>query len=200
MNVIIYFLIIFYIIALIINNKRYYFWYPSANTRLLGYGRPYPDSYSEIPIVMNDYILKKTQEDIDFFYLCDNDIAIVFQSIITEMTKKDMIKLYKSTEIIFKIYLYKFMYNRARPAQVAPNLINLENGNLLKSQTAMTPAYPSGHAFQAYYLAKVLSHHFPHKKQALLLMAKRVSDVRIIAGLHFPSDRDFAWWLVDAQF
>ena len=26
---------------------------------------------------------------------------------------------------------------------------------------------------------------------------KRISDARIIAGLHFPSDREFAYWLVD---
>jgi hypothetical protein len=28
-------------------------------------------------------------------------------------------------------------------------------------------------------------------------IANRVSDARIIAGLHYPSDKDFAYWLVD---
>ena len=28
-------------------------------------------------------------------------------------------------------------------------------------------------------------------------IAKRISDIRIIAGLHYPSDRDFAYWLVN---
>lgn len=92
---------------------------------------------------------------------------------------------------------YKYIYNRARPYQVAPKLINKENGTLLVSQTADTPAYPSGHAFQAYYLAKILSKKFPKKKDELMKLAKRVSDARILAGLHFPSDRDFAYWLVD---
>jgi len=28
-------------------------------------------------------------------------------------------------------------------------------------------------------------------------IADRVSDARIIAGLHYPSDKYFAYWLVD---
>ena len=66
---------------------------------------------------------------------------------------------------------------------------------MLSSKTAFTPAYPSGHAFQSYYLARVLSIQFPEKKEKLIQMARR-----IIAGLHFPSDRDFAWWIVDRMF
>ena len=71
---------------------------------------------------------------------------------------------------------------------------------MLSSKTSFTPSYPSGHAFQSYYLARVLSIQFPEKKVALIQMARRISDIRIIAGLHFPSDRDFAWWLVDKMF
>ena len=37
-------------------------------------------------------------------------------------------------------------------------------------------------------------------KNKLIYLAKRISDIRILAGLHFPSDRDFAWWLVDRMF
>ena len=108
-----------------------------------------------------------------------------------------MEKIVLDPKIINLIMTYKYIYNRARPYQVAPKLINKENGTLLISQTADTPAYPSGHAFQAYYLAKILSKKFPKKKDELMKLAKRVSDARILAGLHFPSDRDFAYWLVD---
>ena len=93
--------------------------------------------------------------------------------------------------------MYKYIYNRARPSQVAPNIINKESGTLLNSETADTPSYPSGHAFQAYYLAKILSKKFPKKKEQLMKLALRISNSRIIAGLHYPSDRDFAYWLVD---
>jgi hypothetical protein len=60
---------IIYLIALVLDNNRYYFWYPSINTYLLDYGVPYPNNSAEIPIILNNYIVKKTQKDIDFFLL-----------------------------------------------------------------------------------------------------------------------------------
>ena len=195
-------LLIIYLIVLLFNNKRYYIWYPSINTYMLGYGIPYPDNSIEIQTILNDYIFKKTQKDIDFFFFSDISIVPAFQTIIpeTQFKKKDIQKMLFSIKISKQIYIYKRIYNRARPQQVAPNLINIEKGTLLPSKTAFTPAYPSGHAFQSYYLARMLSIRFPDKKEKLIQMARRISDIRIIAGLHFPSDRDFAWWLVDRMF
>ena len=159
----------------------------------------YPNNDNEVNIMMKEYINKRTQDDIDFFYLTDKDIIIAFQDIIkeNEMKRKDMKKILMSPKILSIIMSYKYIYNRPRPYQVAQNIINKENGTLLESKTADTPAYPSGHAFQAYYLAKILSKKFPKKKEQLMKLARRVSDARIIAGLHYPSDRDFAYWLVD---
>lgn len=73
------------------------------------------------------------------------------------MKRKDMKKILMSPKILTIIMMYKYIYNRPRPSQVAPNIINKESGTLLNSETADTPSYPSGHAFQAYYLAKILS-------------------------------------------
>ena len=87
---------------------------------------------------------------------------------------------------------YKKLYNRARPSQVAPELVDA-----FKSTTANTPAFPSGHAFQAHYAAKLLSQWEPEKKKEWGAIAERVANIRIIAGLHYPSDRDFARRLVD---
>jgi hypothetical protein len=156
----------------------------------------------EIPTILNDYIFKKTQKDIDFFFFTDISVVPAFQTIIpeTELKKKDINKMLFSVKISKQIYIYKRIYNRARPHQVAPKLINIEKGTLLPSKTGFTPAYPSGHAFQSYYLARILSIKFPEKKTELIEMARRISNIRIIAGLHFPSDRDFAWWLVDRMF
>ena len=191
-------LIMIYTILLLVN-EGYYWWYPSINTHLLCYGKPYPNNYCEINIILNDYIAKKNKSDIDFFYLTDNDIPIAFVNVIksNEMKKKDMFKIILSPKVINIIMKYKNIYNRARPSQVAPNIINKESGTLLNSKTANTPAYPSGHAFQSYYLGKILSTKFPEKKDEIMKIAKRISDIRIIAGLHYPSDRDFAHWLVD---
>ena len=169
---------------------------------LLCHEKSHPDNDKEINIIMKEYISKRTQSDIDFFYLTDNNIVIAFQDIITEneMKKEEMDNIILSHKIIDIIMLYKNIYNRARPSQVAPNIINKTNGNLLDSKTANTPAYPSGHAFQAYYLAKILAKKFPKKKEELMKIANRVSDARIIAGLHYPSDKDFAYCLVDTLF
>jgi hypothetical protein len=158
----------------------------------MDYGVPYPNNSTEIPIILNDYIVKKTQKNIDFFFLTDVSVIPAFQTIIfeNEFKKKDMHR------ILFSSGISKQIYNRARPHQIAPEEISIQKGTMLSSKTA----YPSGHAFQSYYLARVLSIQFPEKKESLIQMARRISDVRIIAGLHFPSDRDFAWWLVDKMF
>ena len=189
---------IIYIIFLFLN-KRYYWWYPSININLLGHGKSYLNNNDEINIMIKEYISKRTQSDIDFFYLTDKDIIIAFQDVIKEdeMNRNDMTNILKSPKILSIIMIWKYIYNRARPSQVAPNIINKEKGSLLDSKTAETPSYPSGHAFQAYYLAKILSNKFPKKKEELMKLANRVSNARIIAGLHYPSDRDFAYWLVD---
>ena len=191
-------LIMIYTILLLLN-ETYYWWYPSFNTYFLCYGKPYPNNNCEINIILNDYIAKRNKLDIDFFYLTDNDIPIAFESIVkpNEMKKKDMIKIIMSPKVVNIIMKYKNIYNRARPSQIVPNIINKENGILLDSKTANTPAYPSGHAFQAYYLGKILSKKFPERKDEIMKIAKRIGDIRIIAGLHYPSDRDFAYWLVD---
>ena len=84
---------------------------------LFGYGKSYPKNCSEINIIMKDYISKRTQSDIDFFYLTDNNITIAFQDIIKEnqMKKEDLEKIILSSKIINIIMKYKYIYNRARP-------------------------------------------------------------------------------------
>jgi len=196
---IIFIFIMVYAILLLLLNERYYWWYPSFNTNLLCYGKPYPNNYSEIKPILNDYIYKRNKSDIEFFYLTDNDITIAFESIIkpNEMKKEDMNKIILSPKVINVYMKYKNIYNRARPSQIVPNIINKEKGILLDSKTANTPAYPSGHAFQAYYLSKILSKKFPDRKDEIMKIANRISDIRIIGGLHYPSDRDYAYYLVD---
>jgi hypothetical protein len=195
---IILFIVIIYIILLLIN-ERYYWWYPSINMNLLSYGKSYPNNCLEINIIMNDYIVKRNKFDIDFFYLTDTDMVKAFEGVIkqNEMEKKEMNKIITSSRIINIIMNFKNIYNRARPSQIAPNIINKENGILLNSKTADTPSYPSGHAFQSYYLGKILSKKFPEKEEEIMKIARRCGDIRIIGGLHYPSDRDFAYWLVD---
>jgi membrane-associated phospholipid phosphatase len=113
------------------------------------------------------------------------------------MTVEEMDRIMTNTRVIFVAKSLKYFYNRARPAQIAPEIINEKNGTLLHSDSADTPAYPSGHAIQGYYLAKILARKFPAKTQAIMEIATKCANIRIMAGLHYPSDRDFGWWVVD---
>lgn len=192
-------LAIVYIVVLLVQQKRYYWWYPSFNLTIPGIGMAFPDSRAEIQIVMSEYIMKRMPSDVSFFRMTDMNPAAAFTSVIKsdEMTVEEMDRIMTNSRVMFVTRSLKYFYNRARPFQVAPEIINKQNGTLLQSDSANTPAYPSGHAIQAYYLAKVLARKFPAKTQALMEIATKCSNIRIIAGLHFPSDRDFGWWVVD---
>ena len=195
-------LAITYIIVLLVQPTRYYWWYPSFNVTISGFGNAFPESRTEIHTVVTEYIMKRMPSDVAFFRMTDMNPAAAFSPIITpdEMPLEEMDQIMTNTRVVFITKMFKWFYNRARPAQIAPEVINEANGRLLRSDSAATPAYPSGHAFQSYYLARILSIQFPEKKNELIQMARRIADIRIIAGLHFPSDRDFAWLLVDRMF
>ena len=154
----------------------------------------YPDNIKEIEIIVNEYINKRTLEDIRFFKLTDPNPMEAFRGKISDEQFNLLNKKIGSPFITAEIMFYKLLYNRARPAQVAPDRIDP-----LYSTTANTAAYPSGHAFQAYYVAKILSEWEPRKKKEWMKIADDVANVRIIAGLHYPSDAEFARRLVFGQ-
>lgn len=75
----------------------------------------------------------------------------------------------------------KRQFDRVRPSYLDPTL-----------STAIAvpahPAYPSGHATQAYLLAQLFSDLNPHDQEAYYRSALRIAHHREIAGLHYPSD------------
>ena len=188
-----------YIIVLLVQPTRYYWWYPSFNLSIPGIGKAFPDSRIEVELVMSEYIMKRMPSDVAFFRMTDMNPAAAFTNVIKpdEMTLEEMDKIMTSSRVMFVTKMLKWKYNRARPAQIAPELINEKNGTLLHSDSAATPAYPSGHAVQAYYLAKILARKFPAKTHAVMEIATKCANIRIMAGHHYPSDRDFGWWVVD---
>lgn len=192
-------LFITYIIVLLVQPTRYYWWYPSFNLSIPNIGQAYPDSRSEVNIVMTEYIMKRMPSDISFFRLTDMNPAAAFTTVIKsdEMTVDEMDRIMTSSRVMFITKTLKWKYNRARPAQIAPDMINEKKGTLLHSDSGGTPSYPSGHAVQTYYLAKILARKFPAKTQAVMEIATKCANIRIMAGLHYPSDRDFGWWVVD---
>ena len=192
-------LAIVYIIVLLVQPTRYYWWYPSMNLSIPGFGKAFPDSKSEINIVITEYIMKRMPSDVSFFRMTDLNPAAAFTPIITsdEMSVIEMDRIMTSPRVLFITKMLKWVYNRARPAQIAPEVINEANGALLRSDSAATPAYPSGHAVQTYYLAKILAKKFPAKTHAIMETAIKCANIRIMAGHHYPSDRDFGWWVVN---
>ena len=188
-----------YIIVLLVQPTRYYWWYPSFNLSIPNVGKAFLDSRIEVELVVREYIMKRMPSDIAFFRITDMNPAAAFTNVIKpdEMTVEEMDNIMTSSKVMFVTKMFKWIYNRARPAQIAPELINEKNGTLLHSDSAATPAYPSGHAVQTYYLAKILSRRFPAKTQAVMEIATKCANIRIMAGHHYPSDRDFGWWVVD---
>jgi hypothetical protein len=188
-----------YIIVLLVQPRRYYLWYPSFNLTIPGIGKAFPDSLSEINIVVSEYIMKRMPSDVAFFRLTDLNPAAAFTTVIKpdEMSNAEMDQIMTSSRVMFIIKMLKWVYNRGRPSQIAPEIINETNGTLLHSDSAATPSYPSGHAVQTYYLAKILARRFPAKTQAVMEIATKCANIRIMAGHHYPSDRDFGWWVVD---
>ncbi len=77
----------------------------------------------------------------------------------------------------------KFKYRRSRPIEYFE-----ENGEEIKTKTAHSPSFPSGHTAFAYFLCDVLSDMYPEKQMSLQTLAEMIGQSRIENGVHFPSD------------
>ncbi len=128
--------------------------------------------------------------DIHFFELTDPSPAHAFTEIVDEKFN-ELNKIITQIHIIFIIAFFKYTINRPRPKQLDSSI------NIITSTTSFSPAYPSGHALQAYYLAYKLSQKYPDKKELLYSKAKQCDDVRVKGGHHYPSDGEFARKIVD---
>ena len=123
----------------------------------------------------------RTAEDIDFFNLTDESIVSCFLPYVVE-DKYILRKLITTPLVYIIVYSLKYIINRPRPYQINNNINNLY------SSTGNTPSLPAGHAFQAYYLAHILSNKYPNNKELFNYLAEKCNHVRIAAGIHYPSD------------
>ena len=176
-----YLLFILIIIIYCVNGyslERYYQFYPTINV--------YPNNFNEVKIV-EKYVKEKNEEMNNFIKLTDKSVSYAFQDVVIE-TREQLSKMER--EIAPFITFLKNLFNRARPKQINENL------NVFESVSANTPAFPSGHTCQAYYLAKKLSIKYPEKREMLFELAEKCGQARIYAGLHYPSDHEFSKFLV----
>ena len=165
-----YYYIIIYIIILILTNKGYLTLVPSLPI--------YPNNNLEVQQV-HTFIKKRTKQDIKFFNKTNRSVIYAFKPYVKESLQELSIIEQKQVHLIL---LFKYVINRARPQQIDKSIVPLN------ISTAQTPAYPAGHAYQAYYIAKELSKRYPKKQQLFLDIALECDITRIKAGLHYPSD------------
>ena len=139
-------------------------------------------------MIVKKKVDNRRQEDINFFKLTDEHVGHAFSGHVEETSDelKDMIS--HTTPIILVI---KYLINRARPYQIDESI------DYIDTETGRTPSMPAGHAYQAYYLEKILSRKYPEKKELFNKIAKRCDDCRVKIGIHYPSDGKLSKKLVD---
>jgi hypothetical protein len=142
----------------------------------------YPNNREDAKRV-KEFVRNRQEDDIRLFELTDPSVVYAFVTEVPE-TLSDLQLIISRPQVIVPNLCLKYAINRARPKQVDPTI------QTLHSETASTPAYPSGHAYQAYYLAHILSQRYPEKTQSLWSLAERCAHSRVVAGLHYPSDNE----------
>ena len=126
-----------------------------------------------------------------FFYKTNKSVSAAFLPYVKENLKELNSIINEPNNIILG---FKYFINRARPNQIDNTI------KPLNISTAQTPAYPAGHAFQAYYLAKKLSKRYPRLTKTLNKIANECDVTRVKAGIHYPSDGKFAQYLVNKLY
>jgi len=131
-----------------------------------------------------------TEQQIEDYKLCDQNASYFIEK---HLKDNDLKYDPKNIEFIEKqcvpiVRHYKNYFNRPRPYQVAA--VYNKQLNRYVSDTAKTPAYPSGHAMQPMVVALHYAKKYPKHKAELIRGAKRCGYGRVIAGMHYPSDYD----------
>ena len=168
--------ILIYTLILISSPKRYKPYLPTIPI--------YPNNEEEALVVLR-LAKDRTQEDIDFFNLTNLNMAPAFLPHVDE-TVDELNAIVLDKKVINYILFFKYLINLARPYQINSNI------NYLYSESGLTPSYPAGHAFQAHYLAHILTKRYPDKKDLLYSIAEKCDDCRVKAGIHYPSDGVFS--------
>jgi hypothetical protein len=178
-------IVFLYIILLFITPRGYYWYMPS-------WVPVYPKNEDEIPIVVRARNTI-TPELIAFHKRTDPSVIFAFSDFLQERGIEYPLKKLQdhiiSWNVVLPVYFLKWIHNRKRVYQYMP-------GINLTSHTAATPAYPAGHAYQAYTLAKILSKEYPQYRSEFIKLAEKCDYVRVAAGLHYPSDGEYSRWLV----
>jgi len=94
-----------------------------------------------------------------------------------QISDQQITKIGNNLLMLLKITVLKIFYLRPRP---------IASSN--RSVYAFGPSYPSGHAYQARYIACELGKLFPKHIKALNKLAEKCANIRVKSGVHYPSD------------
>ena len=175
--------ILVYCVILLVSPTRYLYFLPTIPV--------YPDNTKEaleVKKIMKEGGLYHHK----LFLLTDPSVSFAFARYVPESVS-ELDNMITSATVLTPLYFLKYMINRARPHQVS-------DITQFPSTTAETPSYPSGHAYQAYYLAKRLGSKYPDRKEKLESLAEDCAMARVYAGLHYLSDNQFSKMLVDKLY
>lgn len=145
----------------------------------------YPDNNIEV-LEVKRLTHEKNRYYLELFKKTDRSVTDAFIELVDrDITIADLDNITLSPHLISIMLVLKTIFNRARPVQIDTSL------HVQYSISANTPAFPSGHCIQAYYLAKYLSKIYPERTQKLYRLAEDCALARVYAGLHYPSDNRF---------
>ena len=114
-----------------------------------------------------------------------------------DVTKDDLQQIIdEGAKFTLKI---KYKYNRPRPYQIAEHY-GIEDFKRHKLDSAKTPSYPSGHALQGRLIGLILTDKDPEHQNEYMAVSQRISDSRIMARAHYPSDKEYGEKLADELY
>ena len=114
-----------------------------------------------------------------------------------DVTKDDLQQIIdEGAKFTLKI---KYKYNRPRPYQIAEHY-GIEDFKRHKLDTAKTPSYPSGHALQGRLIGLILTDKDPKHQNEYMAVSQKISDSRIMARAHYPSDKEYGEKLADELY
>ena len=106
---------------------------------------------------------------------------------IDQVTKEDLKGITNRIDPI--TYSLKYHFNYPRPYQLA--LAHEISLYPTQPTNACSPSYPSGHAIDSHVLGGLLAQRFPQLKQDIDNLSERLSQSRIISGIHYQHDANF---------
>lgn len=114
-----------------------------------------------------------------------------------QVSADELTEIFKqSSKFITKL---KYKFNRPRPYQVAEHY-GIKDFKRHKLDSAQSPSYPSGHAVQGRLIARYLSDKDPEHKNEYMMIGHNISESRIMARAHFPSDRKYGDMIGDELY